>query len=189
MNYIYKCTNTVNGKHYIGYTKDFYQRKQKHKRNMLSGESNTFYAAMRKYGWDKFTWSVIYQSKDDDHCLNVMEPHFIREYNSFYSGYNMTEGGGGTLGATKGTMWINNGQSHRRISKLEKIPEGWNAGRIGLKRTIKMPQKTKNIIGQKNKKHGILAKMNAEKTPCPHCGILLNVGQYNRHIKVKHSLI
>jgi hypothetical protein len=52
-----------------------------------------FYNAIKKYGWDCFVWEVIYRSKDYDHCLNVMEPYFIKEYDSFQNGLNSTVGG------------------------------------------------------------------------------------------------
>jgi hypothetical protein len=61
-----------------------------------------FHRALRKHGRDMFVWDVLYQSLDRDHCLKVMEPHFIWENRSFESGYNMTVGGDGTLGHKMG---------------------------------------------------------------------------------------
>jgi hypothetical protein len=65
-----------------------------HKREHKKQKYNIkFYNAIRKYGWDKFTWNVIYQSKDYEYCLNTMENFFIKEYDSIENGYNMMPGG------------------------------------------------------------------------------------------------
>jgi group I intron endonuclease len=94
---IYKATNTINGKIYIGFDSDWPNRQKEHKYS-IKNRNQKFYNALRKYGWDNFIWEVIYQSKDSTHCLNIMEPYFIKEYNSFNEGYNLTLGGEGSLG-------------------------------------------------------------------------------------------
>lgn len=94
---IYKFTNNINGKVYIGYTKDIKSRCYYHKRNSQLLKS-AFYDAIKKYGWDNFTFEVIYQSLDGNYCHNIMEEYFIREYNSHIDqgfGYNLTYGGDG----------------------------------------------------------------------------------------------
>ena len=93
---VYKATNKISGKVYIGFDSRWPRRKLVH----LCSKTNThFHNAIRKYGKDSFDWEVIYQSRDHDHTLMIMEPYFIREYNSFgENGYNMTGGGEGKLG-------------------------------------------------------------------------------------------
>ena len=92
---IYKIQNLVNGKPYIGYTKDYDERMKKHKHNSMSLDY-PLYKAIRKYGWNNFECSILYQSTDGQHTLEVMEKHFIMEYESFGKfGYNMTMGGQG----------------------------------------------------------------------------------------------
>ena len=66
---------------------------------------------MRKYGWDNFEWELLYQSLDGQYTLDVMEPYFISEYDSFYNGYNSTKGGGGVVGI------ILSEESKQKISK------------------------------------------------------------------------
>jgi hypothetical protein len=93
---IYKATNIINKKVYIGFTKYGLKRSQGH---IFSKKTNNpFHNALRKYGKESFTWEIIYQSIDQDHTLNVMEPYFIKEYNSYIdfpnsNGYNATPGG------------------------------------------------------------------------------------------------
>jgi group I intron endonuclease len=95
---IYKVTNKINGKIYIGFDSNWPTRKYQHKSRSKKNKTYKLYQAIRKYGWDNFDWEIIYQSFDALHTLKVMEPHFIKEYNSFNFGYNMTEGGDGTPG-------------------------------------------------------------------------------------------
>ena len=180
MNTIYKATNKIIGKSYIGFDSSWPNRKRKHKINAFAGREGKFYDAIRKYGWNNFTWSIIYQSKDKEHCLNVMEPQFIKEYNTFNHGYNMTEGGEGCFGTVTDKVWINNGTNHKRLHKDEPIPEGWTFGRIGLKRSVFMDEETKRIIGHKNKKHGVIAKLNQTILTCPHCSKSANYGSIKR---------
>jgi group I intron endonuclease len=96
---IYKVVNTINGKIYIGYTNNFNRRKSCHKHLSLVKNSNSiFYKAIRKYGMDSFDWSIIYQSKDKNHCKKTMEKFFINENNSrIPNGYNITPGGDGGI--------------------------------------------------------------------------------------------
>ena len=94
---IYRIVNQINGKVYIGFDSSWPKRKQSH-RYHTKNRNQHIYRAFKKYGWNNFVWDVIYQSSDGEHCLNVMEPYFIKEYNSFHTGYNETHGGEGTLG-------------------------------------------------------------------------------------------
>ena len=89
---IYKFTNKQNGKAYIGYTQDVEVRIANH-HTQSKKKKNKFYNAIKKYGWHNFDFQIIYQSKDQKHCLDVMEPYFIKEYDSYKMGYNSTIGG------------------------------------------------------------------------------------------------
>lgn len=180
MNTIYKATNKVTGKSYIGFDSSWPKRKERHRENAEYNRSGKFYDAIRKYGWETFEWSILYQSVDKQHTLNEMESHFIKQYDTFNNGYNMTEGGEGCFGATKNKIWINDGQQHKRINANSNIPEGWNIGRIGLKRKKKMSDESKKLIGQKNKEHQVFAKLNQTLLICPHCGKSSNVGAMRR---------
>jgi len=104
---IYKATNIINGKSYIGFDSHWPKRKFEHKSAAIRDTRyNKFYNAIKKYGWKSFVWEVIYQSIDRDHCLNIMESYFIAEYNTLSDGYNSTKGGESGLG----NKWWNNGK-------------------------------------------------------------------------------
>ena len=99
---IYKSTNLITGKKYIGFTVSFFKRKNQHKyesfNKKCSGYNSYFHKAIRKYGWNNFNWEIIYQSKDVDYCKKIMENYFITEYDTYNNGYNETLGGEGSLG-------------------------------------------------------------------------------------------
>ena len=103
---IYRATNIITGKVYVGFDSCWPKRKREHKGSAQRGEPYKFYNAVRKYGWNSFIWDIIYQSKDYDHCLNTMEQYFIDEHDSLANGYNSAKGGG--KGAY-GSFWWNNG--------------------------------------------------------------------------------
>jgi group I intron endonuclease len=90
---LYRATNTINGKVYIGYTCNFATRKSGHKHSAKAGLRRTkFYSAIRKYGWDAFYWEIIFESWDKEACL-MAEKSMISDYNSVLLGYNIHEGG------------------------------------------------------------------------------------------------
>lgn len=104
---IYRATNRINGKIYIGFDSNWPARQKDHKRDYPTSDL-IFHRAIKKHGWDNFIWEIIYQSKDGDYTLNTMESFFILENNSYVfaqnsNGYNMAKGGGGTLGMKHST--------------------------------------------------------------------------------------
>lgn len=94
---IYKVTNKINNKVYIGFDSNWPHRKNSHKCYHKKGDTK-FYRAIKKYSWHNFEWENIYQSRDKSHTKDVMENHFINEHDSFKNGYNSTLGGDGTFG-------------------------------------------------------------------------------------------
>lgn len=93
-NLIYKITNTINNKVYIGQTtQGLLQRQREHVSRFNRGErDHKLYLAFRKYGIDVFKFEVICVALDASY-LNELETLLIKEHNSFNKGYNMTVGG------------------------------------------------------------------------------------------------
>jgi group I intron endonuclease len=96
---IYKATNNINKKIYIGKTTYSLQtRKRRHIYDAKKESQLLFHRALRKYNFD-FSWEIIYiaQSKEE---LKEAEKSFIWLYmsNNNIFGYNLTEGGEGLSG-------------------------------------------------------------------------------------------
>lgn len=96
MGYIYKITNKINNKAYIGKTEnDIALRWQQHIYNMSNGVQYHLYNAMRKYGLENFVFEILESNLEGDK-LSTKEIEYIKLYDSFKNGYNMTIGGDGT---------------------------------------------------------------------------------------------
>ena len=92
--FIYKITNTINGKSYIGQTiqnvkERFYQHCATKCSKAVSNMA--IHRAIKKYGKSNFTVEVI--EEIDSANLNDREKYWIKYYNSYNNGYNSTKGG------------------------------------------------------------------------------------------------
>lgn len=94
---IYKLTNTVNGKVYIGQTiQPLADRMHQHKTEKRAYCRRLFHAR-EKYGWDAFEVEVLEEFPPGIPIsyLNVMEEYYIALYDSTHKdkGYNILSGG------------------------------------------------------------------------------------------------
>lgn len=92
---IYKITNVINDKCYIGYSKQIDERKSQHFRQLKNNkhENIKLQRAFNKYGLDNF--KVEYLKLFDDYDLQMLryeEKNFINIFDSFKHGYNLTAG-------------------------------------------------------------------------------------------------
>jgi group I intron endonuclease len=121
MAYVYKITNKVNNKAYIGATvTSVKSRWNRHCSDAKHNRDNqAIHAAIRKYGIDKFEIQILEQHDDSDHTFNVLEPKYIQEHNTFgENGYNMTQGGEG---------WLNMRHRPESIQKMRQSKIGKKA--------------------------------------------------------------
>ena len=99
--YIYKYTNLINNKKYIGQTNNFERRVREHKSCSFNPKSVNYndkiHQAIRKYGYDNFKIEVIeiINNASDYELVNEREQYWIKEEQSLLTqwGYNVLEGG------------------------------------------------------------------------------------------------
>ena len=91
---IYKATNIINNKCYIGQTtKTLDTRKKQHLYAAEKKNSNFhFHNAIRKYGKENFKWETLEKIKEKE-IITERESYWINYYDSYNNGYNSTEKG------------------------------------------------------------------------------------------------
>ena len=91
--YIYKTTNNINNKQYVGY-------KTKSVKSTLNyyGSGKYLKRAINKYSKENFTKTILYRDIKSFTKLCHLERECIRLFDTFNNGYNLTKGGEGTLG-------------------------------------------------------------------------------------------
>jgi len=189
---IYKATNKINNKSYIGFDSNWPKRQQNHRRMAERDSSTAFHCAIRKWGWDNFVWSVIYSSNEKDHTKNIMEEYFIRNHKTHVNdknGYNMTYGGDGLLNPDEETR-RKIGSANR--GKKRGSPSEETKRKIGLanskkKRTEEEKQHLRQLnLGKKHSEETILKKSKHYIATNPD-GIVYNFYNLNRFCK-EHGL-
>jgi len=89
---IYKATNKINGKFYIGKTiHSLKNRKRKHIWESKKPK-HYFQTALKKYGIENFKWEILYTASTKQE-LNEKEIYYISKLSSNTIGYNLTSGG------------------------------------------------------------------------------------------------
>lgn len=97
MGYIYKITNNVNGKSYIGKTERTIEiRWKEHLRHIPTLQDRLpLYKAMAKYGKENFSIEEIEQC--DNSILDEREIYWINKFQTYGKGYNCTGGSEGGI--------------------------------------------------------------------------------------------
>lgn len=93
---IYKVTNDINNKIYIGKTiKTIEERWWQHTNSHIN-DNTKFHRAILKYGKEHFHIEIIEKDVKESE-LDERERYWINYFNSYENGYNSTLGGDGTL--------------------------------------------------------------------------------------------
>lgn len=87
---VYKHTSPK-GKSYIGITSLKPQYRWGKDGNRYKGQKK-FYRAIKYYGWENFTHEVLKENLSQQSAWN-WERYYVAFYDSYYNGYNATEGG------------------------------------------------------------------------------------------------
>lgn len=128
MSKIYKITNDINNKVYIGKTEGSLARrfaehcKDSQKREE---EQRPLYSAMRKYGVEHFSIELIEEC--DIEIVSMREQYWIGFYKGYTDGYNATLGGDGKAYINREEildLW-SSGKSLKEIVEIVKHDTGW----------------------------------------------------------------
>lgn len=99
MGYIYKITNILNGRSYIGQTVNTIEQRfiehKSHYRTNVTNSNRPLYNAFNKYGINNFIIEEI--ENIPNNLLNERERYWIQYYNTYNKGYNATLGGDTTI--------------------------------------------------------------------------------------------
>ena len=90
---IYKIKNKINGKTYVGQSKNVKSRIYQHKKQLKENKHYNSYlqSSFNKHGFDSFEFESI--ERCEESSLNEREVFWIKHLDSFNSGYNLTNGG------------------------------------------------------------------------------------------------
>lgn len=119
IHYLYRITNKINGKIYIGQSVDVVRRWYEHKRVATKDHPNMLIScAIKKYGNDAFDFEVIACCKSWDDA-NETEMLLISQYDSLVDnnkGYNVSLGG---YNAPKSEAWLKSMEEWRNSLTTE----------------------------------------------------------------------
>ena len=177
---IYKATSMTTGLSYIGQTKySLAHRVRQHYNRAFSKLRQTRFAkALREIGFEDFEWQTLqeidiknktFQEVQDE--LNELEKFYIKKFNSFEEGYNMDEGGSGSLKGkylTWGEKYAANRANHIRRRRENK--EAHNKDQLARKKALYEKHPEKKIHNAKKHKE------------------LMKVRQQTSEYKIKHHL-
>lgn len=112
---IYCIENEISGQAYIGQSNNIKKRWSQHKSNLRGHrhENEHLQRAWDRYGEGAFSFYVVEEAEEAE--LDDMEMHYIKYFDTFRNGYNMTKGGD----ATRGLEPWNKGKTHSQETKAK----------------------------------------------------------------------
>lgn len=130
---VYKITNTVNNKSYIGITtRSLSKRWEEHVAVAFNPNSKDydapFKSAIRKYGILSWEMEILDNSATNIEELKELEKYWIKYFNTYLGwdncqGYNVTLGGDGVLGSNRVAVDSFDICSGKKIKSYESISE------------------------------------------------------------------
>lgn len=162
---IYKITNIINNKCYIG--KTILDINIRFKRHLKNKSKTKLHNAIRKYGSENFNIICL------EECLEIelsdKEVMYIEKYDTFKNGYNMTKGGDG--GDTSSSPNYINSLITRDMSGSNN-PMFGRSGELSSRYGVKLSNEHINRFSYSNKR----------KISCE--GIIFNsIGEAEQHFK------
>ena len=123
---IYKITNKINGKAYIGQTtQDVRKRWRRHCSN--SEKDGAISKAIKKYGKSNFIFEILKENIDSIDSLNVLEIYYINTLSTMSpNGYNLIMGGNNKTPSEETRQRMSDAKKRATISEehRQKMMEG-----------------------------------------------------------------
>ena len=165
---IYKATNKVNNKSYIGQTIYTIENRKLNHITKSNGYSKlAIHRAIRKYGEENFEWEVIDDTAKNVDELNLLEQKYIKEYDTFgKGGYNMTEGGWNATHSTETKYKIARGVllTREKTGRINQYTIAKDNGEVYADSKETRMKKSESHKGIKNHMYGKRGKLS------PHFG-------------------
>lgn len=171
---VYKITNNINGKIYIGKTINMHKRHLKYLSCVRNGSSQPIVKAMIKYGVENFTFEVVSTFMNEDE-LNKGEIYYINKFNSINEGYNISLGGDGG-----DTM-----SNHKNKDIIYKKRSAKISGNNSYQYRHDLDEHIKEIIELNS--NGLSANDLAEKFNCSEKAIKSRIPNYNKISSSNHN--
>ena len=139
---IYKYTSP-SGKSYIGQTIHPHRRHLQHINCSKDQSTLPFHLALKKYGAENMKYEVLATVDIDDEVefhkrLDFLERFYIRKFDTYRNGYNLTEGGGGTSGLVMSEETRNLLSSQRKgVKKSEEHRKHMSEAQKGVSKNPK----------------------------------------------------
>lgn len=156
---IYKITNQVNGKCYIGQSVNI-KRRWTAEKNKAFDELDKCYnyplsRAIRKYGLENFLFEVIEECTREE--LNEKERYWINRYDTYFNGYNQSLGGDNSTAQMpkESTIGIindlkNTQMKHKEIAEKWNVStemvQGINTGRYWYQDNVEYPLQKRKVV-------------------------------------------
>lgn len=157
---VYKITNSINHKVYIGITK-FNNPNNRWKNGFGYRKNSLISKAIKKYGWSLFSKEVLHDNLSKEAAC-AFEIKYIKEYKNLNLSYNIGNGGEGSnsvsettkekLRQYKGEKASMYGKKHSKES-IEKIRKGSIGRPVSLKTRQKISEANKKYNGMRGKTH------------------------------------
>lgn len=170
---IYKITNSINNKVYIGQSVNIAQRWKAHRTRPYQIHCEQYehplYRAIRKYGLDQFTFEVIEECKPEE--LNEKEIAWIQFYDATNNlkGYNLSSGGYEAI-----PQKINQGIAQQIITLLKntELTQKEIASQYDISQRLVSGINIGQFWIQPNQTYPIRHSIQNKQTPtCPNCGM------------------
>ena len=185
---IYKITNLINNKVYVGSAKNFSEREHRHFSDLQKGKHHQIklQRAYDKYGKDNFIFEIIEKIPYEKDIIIEREQYFIDHYNQKESGYNIQDAQFGDIL-----------QNHpNRLEIIEKIRSSLkhtlsNMSQEERKKRFSMPgEKNPNYKGDSAKykqKHECLNCKKLIDTHSTYCKECRKLPEFNTFFGKKHQ--